>query len=131
MDSIKNIQKDFMNFTSYNNILILGAASICIGLATKDAISDFMNQVVLPFILFLANGSVTYLSYLKAVQHSLKFPWLNAIVKACGKTVWILLVWFLILYITYAVFKKIIVIDLITSKVNLVEDLKKYIFPIS
>ena len=127
MEFIKAQQQDFMKFTAYNNVLIIGAAGICIGLATKEAISEFLNDIILPFILFLSQHSIFHQFIQKSIDKTSFMPYLFEFLKAIFKTSWIFTVWLLILYITYIVFQKIIKIDLVTSKVDLVESAAKYV----
>lgn len=86
-----------------------------------------MNEIVLPFVLFAAKGSVAYLAYSKAVEKTMRVGWIHALLKGFGKTIWIFLVWLLILYVTYAVFKKVITIDFVTPRVEMVENAATYL----
>ena len=127
MEFIKAQQQDFMKFTAYNNMLIIGAAGICIGLATKEAISEFLNEIILPFLMFLTEHSIFHQFVRRSVDRTSSMPYLFAFLKAVFKTSWIFTVWLLILYITYIIFQKIIKIDLITPRVDLVENAAKYV----
>lgn len=127
MEFIKAQQQDFMKFTAYNNMLIIGAAGICIGLATKEAISEFLNEIILPFIVFLTKHSIFHQFIQRSVDRTSSMPYLFEFLKALFKTSWIFTVWLLILYITYIIFQKIIKIDLITPRVDLVENAAKYV----
>jgi large-conductance mechanosensitive channel len=127
MEFIKAQQQDFMKFTAYNNMLIIGAAGICIGLATKEAISEFLNDIILPFIVFLSQHSMFHQFIRSSVDKTSSMPYLFEFLKAILKTSWIFTVWLLILYITYIIFQKIIKIDLITPRVDLVESATKYV----
>ena len=127
MEFIKAQQQDFMKFTAYNNMLIIGAAGICIGLATKEAISEFLNDIILPFIVFLSQHSVFHQFIKNSVDRTSSMPYLFEFLKAILKTSWIFTVWLLILYITYIIFQKIIKIDLVTPRVDLVESATKYV----
>ena len=126
-NKIKNAQREFLNFTAYNNMLILCAAAICVGLATKEAISDIMHEIILPLILFFGKRSLDYFVYLKALEHSIHLPWLHYLIKGIGKLICIFLVWLIILYITYIIFKGIIKIDIVSDKVNIVQGTVNYI----
>lgn len=127
MEFIKAQQQDFMKFTAYNNVLIISAAGICIGLATKEAISEFLNDIILPFIVFLSKHSVFHQFIKNSVDRTSSMPYLFEFLKAILKTSWIFTVWLLILYITYIIFQKIIKIDLVTPRVDLVESATKYV----
>jgi large-conductance mechanosensitive channel len=127
MEFIKAQQQDFMKFTAYNNMLIIGAAGICIGLATKEAITEFLNDIILPFIVFLTQHSVFHQFFQRSVDQTSSMPYLFEFLKAIFKTSWIFTVWLLILYITYIIFQKIIRIDMVTPKVDLVESAAKYV----
>ncbi len=122
MDFISKTQSDFMSF---NKALVTIAAAICVGIATKEAISNIMHDIILPFLGFIIHKSFTYILYNKAM-HLVKNKYLTAIIASMGRLVWILLVWLIILYITYIVFKKIIVIDFVGDKVNTFNKLKNY-----
>jgi hypothetical protein len=34
-NNIRNIQRDFSSFTTYNNLLIMYLATVCVGISTK------------------------------------------------------------------------------------------------
>ena len=118
--NLKQEQSNYMNFTAYNKALVLGAAAICIGLATKEAISSIMNEVILPFLKYISKTSLLYVFYLFLLQKSIHHKWINNLILGLGKTIWIFLVWILILYTTYLVFQYVIKFDLITDKLDFV-----------
>jgi len=120
ISDLKQEQSKYMNFTAYNKALVLGAAAICIGLATKEAISSIMNEVILPFLKYISKTSLIYIFYLFLLQKSVHHKLINSLIWGLGKILWIFLVWILILYSTYLVFQYVIKFDLITDKLNLV-----------
>lgn len=117
---LKQEQSKYMNFTAYNKALVLGAAAICIGLATKEAISSIMNEVILPFLKYISKTSLIYVFYLFLLQKSIHNKIINAMILGLGKIIWIFLVWLLILYTTYIVFQYVIKFDMITDKLDFV-----------
>ena len=125
VEVLKNFQKQFQTFTAYNNVLISIASAVCIGMATKEVITNIMNEILLPIIASLSNTSITYILYKKAVEHTKFSGFLNAIIIYFGKFIWIMLVWFLILYLTYVLFKTLIKTDLLTGKLQLLEDITR------
>lgn len=126
-DDLKNVQKDFANFTAYNNLFIIIAASVCIGIATRDVISDIMNDTLLPLIAFIFKHGIFYLLYNKILTITHKHPTLNIIIQHIGKLIWLILVWVLTLFLVYFIFKKLIKIDFISDKINFVQDVTKYL----
>lgn len=120
--TIKQVQKDFMSFAAYDKVFLTVAAAICVGLATKEAIGNLMNEVILPFVLFISKGSIAYIAYSTALEKTIKIGWVHAFLQAMGKMIWIFVVWMIILYITYAVFRKLITVDYVTPRVEMVEN---------
>jgi large-conductance mechanosensitive channel len=126
-DNILNIQKDFSAFTAYNNLLIIIAAAVCIGFATREMITDIMNTVLLPLFLFLTERTLSVQLYKKIIEKSKSIPILTMIFIKFGEIVWIIFVWIIILWMTYLIFKKLIKIDLLTEKINVIQDITKYL----
>jgi hypothetical protein len=127
ISDLKEQQLQYMNFTAYNKLLMVGAAAICIGLATKEAISNLMNEVLLPFITFISNKSLTHIFYIFLLQKSAHYKWINGLIWGLGRTIWIFLVWVLILYSTYLIFQYVIKFDLVTDKLDFVSYLNNKI----
>ena len=123
-NAVKNTQADFANF---NKALIITAAAVCIGLATKDTITDIMNEILLPLLTFVAQRSLWYFLYSKAVEASRRMRILKAVLQAVGKLIWFVLLWFVVLYITYFVFKHLIHFDPVTKQANLVDYVTTYV----
>lgn len=126
-ENVKQIQTDFHNFTALNSIFIVIASAVCVGIITKDTISDIMNEAILPLLLYWGKRSLSYLLYTKALEKTMSYPSVYIVLTKLGKLVWIIIVWIIVLFIVYIIFRKLIKIDLISSKVNLVQDMTKYV----
>ena len=110
-----------MNFTAYNHVLVMIAAAICIGIASKEAITNIITELILPLLVFMSKKSISMIMYNSLLQHTMHIKWLNALITGLGKLMWILFTWVIVLYCTWIVFKYVITIDLVTQKVNMVE----------
>lgn len=126
-ENIRNSQKDFQQFTAYNNLFIIMASAVCVGIVTKDAISDIMNEAVLPIIIFFGKKSISYFLYTKILKKTATYPILNLVIQQFGKLIWIFLTWLLVIYIAWIVFRKLIKIDLVSSNVDLLENITRYV----
>ena len=126
-ETIKTNQKEFQNFTAYNNLFIIMASAVCVGIVTKDTISDIMNEAILPIIVFFGKKGISYFLYTKILEKTVKYPILNLLISRFGKLIWILLTWILVMYIAWILFKKLIKLDLVSSKASLVEHVTKYV----
>ena len=126
-DSLKIFQKNFTSFYAYNYIFIIVAAAVCIGIATKDMVSGIMNESLLPIIDVFIAKSIPYFFYNKALEYSTKHQFIHLLIRKLGRMIWNILVWILILYATYIVFKTLSRVDLITGKVDFVQSLTRYV----
>ncbi len=126
-ETIKANQKEFQKFTAYNNLFIVMASAVCVGIVTKDAITDIMNDAVLPIIIFFGKKTLSYFLYRKALEKTSSYPILNLFIQRFGKLIWILLIWLLVMYVTWILFKKLIKFDLVSGKAELIEDITKYV----
>jgi large-conductance mechanosensitive channel len=126
-EHVKNVQKDFLSFTGYNQMFIVTASAICIGIATKDMVTDVMNEAILPVITFITQKSISYFLYTKALEKTMKYPLVNILLQKVARLLWLLLVWLLILYVTYIAFKGLIKLDLVTDKINIIQGVTKYV----
>lgn len=126
-NSVQNAENDFKNFTAFNNLFIIFASAICVGMATRDMISDIMNKTILPLLLYLTEHNIYHSIYIKIVHNTKLYPTLNVILIKFGELIWIFIVWFIILLLTYIIFRKVIKVDLVTSKVNIIQNITRYI----
>ena len=126
-ESIRKVQHDFQNFTSYNALFVVMASAICVGMITKETVTDIMNEVVLPLILFLGKRSISYFIYTKALERTASYPAINLLLQKLGHLVWIMIVWILVLYIVYVIFKRVIRLDFVSGKVDLVQNVTGYV----
>ena len=126
-DSLKNFQHNFAKFYTSNYMFLIIASAVSIGIATKDMVSTIMNESILPILDVFLVHSIPYILYLKSLEFSAKYPITNMIVRKLGRMFWIIIVWMLILYVTFIVFKAMSNVDLITSQSNMVQAVTKYI----
>jgi large-conductance mechanosensitive channel len=126
-DNIRNIQRDFSSFTTYNNLLIIIAAAVCVGISTREMISDIMNNAIYPILLFWTENSISVKLYKKIIEKTNSFPFLTMLLLKMGEILWIIFVWIIILWMTYFIFKKLIKIDLISEKINVIDDITRYL----
>lgn len=126
-ESIKKFQNDFKSFVSSNFLFLVIASAVCIGFATKDMVSDVMNESILPLITHFAVKSIPYFFYNKALEYSNKHSVFHLIIRKVGRGFWLILVWILTLYITFIVFSSISNIDLLTGKMDIVQRLTRYV----
>lgn len=126
-ETVKKAQQDFQSFTTYNNTFLVVASAICVGIATKDMVTDIMNEAVLPIVTFLTERSISYFVYSRTLEKTAKYPFLNLLLRKLGSLLWVVLVWLLILYVTYIAFKALIKIDLVTDKVELIQGVTRYV----
>lgn len=125
-EPVRRFQQNFKTLTT-NTVIVLVACAVCIGFATKDMISNIMNESILPIISYFAVKSIPYFLYNKALQISKYNEILTLIISKLGLSIWIILVWIITLYLTYIAFRIITRIDVITDKVNMIQGISKYI----
>jgi large-conductance mechanosensitive channel len=103
-----NIENDLNKFKSFrtNNQLIIFAAAVCIGLATKETISNVMNNILLPIITFMARTSIYYFVYDILLKKFNENSFYFKVLEKFGLFIWYLLLWFVIIIITYIFLNK-------------------------
>ena len=126
-EPIRKFQQDFKRSVTSNFTILIVACAVCIGFATRDMISNVMNESVLPVLTYLALKSIPYLFYNKALQFSKRYEILTLLLRKLGTLIWIILVWIFTLYMTYIVFRSIANVDLVTGRVDLVQGVTKYV----
>lgn len=126
-ENVRKVQSDFQKQTSLNNMFIVIASAVCVGIITKDTISDIMNEAILPLVLFFGKMSISYFVYTKALEKTANWPAINIILQKLGKLLWIVLIWLLVLYVVYILFKGLIKIDLVTGKIDLLQGVTSYV----
>jgi hypothetical protein len=122
---LKKEQKQFIEFTTYGVFIVI-ASAICVGMATRDLISDAMNEAFLPLIMFFGKTNMFYIAYTKLLEKTQKMSFVYVLLQKLGKLIWIILIWFLTLYLTYFIFQKLIRVDLITDKIDFISNITKY-----
>lgn len=119
-EKIKKFNNEFKSFTT-DKYLIVGAAAVCIGFATKDAIEGIMNQAILPVLKVLANASPLYLLFTYIKSKTIKMPILHVVLDKLGLVIWILIVWFLIIFVSYILFNKVLSVDIVGQPIRFIQ----------
>lgn len=126
-ESIKKFNDNFKSFTT-NQTLVLVAAAVCIGMATKDAIEKILNQVIYPFIASIAKISIAFILYKKALENTQSYKTIHSVLESIGAVFWIFIVWSIIIFFSYILLKKVLVVDFVKPHLQFVEDnSKKYL----
>jgi hypothetical protein len=130
-DKLSVFQTKFKDFTRYQPFLII-AAGVCVGLATREMISAIMNDSILPIVDFILKNTLMYNAYAKFLeeitfQKSFFYLFLKLILRKIGSIIWLLLVWFITIYISYIIFSKLIRLDLVSDKIAMLQATTKYI----
>jgi len=124
-EEVKNFQKSFQQFTAYNIAFVTIAAALCVGMATNEMITHIMNDALLPLFTFIAQRNIAYYMYNKVLDMSIKYPILTMVIRKCGRIIWLMLVWFMVLYLTYFIFSYAIRFDIMGRQINLVQSISK------
>jgi uncharacterized membrane protein len=120
-EGVKDFQKQFQAFTAYNIAFVTIAAGISVGLATNEMITHIMNDAVLPLFMFVAQRNFTYYIYNRVLDMAVKHPLLSMVIRKCGRIVWLLAVWFIVLYLTFIIFSVVIRFDSIGRQMSFVQ----------
>ena len=118
MNVLNNINRDFMA-TILGQGFILIAAALCVGVATKDILFKFIEEVLTPLALTFQNINVIYKlqTYLK---HKFKpYPSATLTFDLIFQTLAIFLKWSLVLFLTYVLFTKVIKVNYITTELSM------------
>jgi large-conductance mechanosensitive channel len=124
-NSIGDFNKDFQKYSS-NTTLISVAAGVCIGLATKEIIQSLMNETILPLLQFMIKTSLYYWAYMILLKLSLSKPVINKILETIGTIIWLFLLWSVIIFISFVLFKKLLNYNLISMQIGNIHKLGGY-----
>lgn len=114
----KNISEDYVSFLMKGSVIII-AAGVCIGVATKDVIQKLLDQVLLPFLQLIAHTSVPYMIYKKIIAVSKNHPYFNIFLNILGNTIWLFLTWSIIVFVSYLFLNKLVKFNLVNEQLVL------------
>ena len=127
LDYLQHLQED-VSQTLTNQIFVLVAAGVCVGLTTKDAIDALTHEALSPAMVWLQGRSLVYIGYNHALRAAMRRPWLHALLSKVGSIAWILLLWLVIAYVTVLLVRYALKIELITPHTQLARDASSYVF---
>lgn len=89
--------------------LLLLAAAICLGLATKELIEKLMTKIILPVLQWLTYTSIVVIFY-RYLQKRVpkKFQLISAMLSTVGNVSWDIFVWLAIIVLIFIIFEFII-----------------------
>jgi hypothetical protein len=129
-EKLQVFQTSFKDFTAYQPFIII-AAAVCIGLATREMISTIMNHSILPIIDFIIKHGLIYNIYTKLMseikQGTFFYLLLKLVLNKLAYVLWLIIVWFITIYITFIIFTKLIKLDLVSDKLAILDTTTKYI----
>jgi large-conductance mechanosensitive channel len=128
-DNIKKEYRDYRSFINNQNLIII-AAGVCIGLATKDVVFGILNELVLPAIISLTKTSFMTLLYQQMIRKTHQMTLIH-VLKGVGKFVWYILTWFITIIIVFIMFVKLLHVDIVASKLDFLADTGKALFNLS
>ena len=115
--SCKLFLKDFREWSFTNNIMI-AASGIAIGMATKDAIQNLLEEIVYPFMMFFFQLSIFKSLYAKVSGVAPGF------LSSLGKVSWSLFEWIIIIVMTFVLLEYLLNRRIIGLKSTVKEDQK-------
>jgi large-conductance mechanosensitive channel len=124
-NSVGNFNKEFQNYSN-NNTLIIVAAAVCVGIATKEIIEKLMNETVLPILQFMIKTSIYYWIYNFLLKSSVSKPVIVGILQTVGTVSWLFLLWSVIVFLSFVLFKKLLDKNLISSQLGFWQNVGGY-----
>jgi len=113
--NINTINNDFKKY-AYNDQLILIAAAVCIGVATKDIIQTLLNDTLYPALKFIVTNSLYYWIFTILKKKSASTPFIVNTLNVIGQIAWLFLLWSIIVFISFVLFKKLLNYNIISSQ---------------
>jgi large-conductance mechanosensitive channel len=125
-NAIYSINNDFMNYVLGGSLIVI-AASVCIGVATKELVFQFTDDILGPIASSMKKINIIYMIY-EGIRTTFK-PNKSALfaLEMLFKTVVIFLKWSLVLFLTYLLFVKVIKMNYITTELTVISKLGKVI----
>lgn len=124
-NTVGDLNNDFSKYSN-NNSLIVVAAAVCIGIATKEIIERLMNEVVLPVLQIIVNNSLYYWVYKFLLKSSVSSPFILNILNGLGTVAWLFLLWSVIVFVSFVLFKKLLDRNIISSQLGFIHKLGQY-----
>lgn len=106
-NTIGDFDNEFKKYSA-NSSLVTLAAAVCIGIATKEIIERLMNEVLLPLIKYMSNTSIPFLIYTFLLKVFRNKKNVTTILKAFGNIAWLFIVWSVIVFVSFVLFKKLL-----------------------
>lgn len=113
--NINSINNDFKKY-AYNDQLILIAAAVCIGMATKDIIQTLLNDTLYPALKFIVTNSLYYWIFTILKKKSASTPFIVNTLNTIGEIAWLFLLWSIIVFISFVLFKKLLNYNIISNQ---------------
>jgi large-conductance mechanosensitive channel len=118
LSSGQTLNNDFVKYSA-NTTLLTIASAIVIGIASKDLIEKFMNDILLPIIKVLGKGYIPLMIYKLLLKNSTSAPTILFILKTFGNIFWIFLIWSIMIFISFVLFKKLLDKNLVSLQLGL------------
>jgi large-conductance mechanosensitive channel len=115
--NINTINNDFKKY-AYNDQLILMAAAVCIGMATKDVIQTLLNDTLYPALKFIVTNSLYYWIFTILKKKSASTPFIVNTLNVIGQIAWLFLLWSIIVFVSFVLFKKLLNYNIISSQLS-------------
>lgn len=125
LNTTHKVQEDydlFKTYTTQKQIIII-ASAVCIGFATKEVITNIMNEIILPFLTSI--GTYTLFQFALNNVHN-KFIYI--IIKKTGLLIWFIFSWLIIIFIVYLFLTKFIQINPLAFDLSVINTGTKFIF---
>ena len=101
---IGSFHNNFDNYLSGNNIIVT-ASAICIGMATKDIIQRFLEEVIHPLLINVGDTKYILIFYQYLIKSTHHLPGTQLAIRMIGITIWLFVAWSIIIFITYILMK--------------------------
>lgn len=124
-NNVKKERSEFSKFI-YNDTFIVMASAITIGMTSKDMLNKIMYEIVLPIFIYFGKKGIPYYAFNKILQFSKNYPTLNWSLEKLGELIWIILTWFIIIYLTYVIYTRVLKFNIIGGQIDFVENTTKY-----
>ena len=115
--NINSINNDFKKY-AYNDQLILVAAAVCIGVATKDIIQTLLTDTLYPALKFIVSNSLYYWIFTILKKKSASTPFIVNTLNVIGEIAWLFLLWSIIVFISFVLFKKLLNYNIISNQLS-------------
>ena len=122
LDLLQMYRLDFQEFVYANKLIVL-AASYSIGLVTNQLITKVLDQIVLPFLMFMIRFSYLKRFYEVLTEYISKTV-LNGVLQLVGGLSWDIFVWLTTIALTFILLEYVLNRRIIGLKSNVTDDTK-------